>query len=173
MIQHGGDARLAQKHVHHRLMFRPTRLQDLEHQFLVERAHCLVRGKEDLRHPTCGQMLDQGVGTEPGAFEFFRACHAICRMRTNYHTSDSYREPVGRLRSAQQAGSRAAWSRRRARQGERVRVDSGGSPQRPQRSQRRIGGREEFRTRIRNPFLPASVISVASVVKSGTDMRPP
>ena len=87
MVQHGGDARFAQKHVHHRLMLRPTRLQDLEHQFLAECPVSLVSGKEDLRHSTCGQMLDQGVGTEPGAFEFLRACHAICRMRTNYHST--------------------------------------------------------------------------------------
>ena len=79
MVQHGGDARLAQKHVHHGLMFRPTWLQDLEYQFLAECARGLVRGKEDLRHSARRQMLVQGIATELGTFEVLRACHADCR----------------------------------------------------------------------------------------------
>jgi hypothetical protein len=61
MVHERRDAGLGQEHVDDLGVLFPARLQDLEHEILLEPSHGLLASQENLRHAAGGKMLDDGV----------------------------------------------------------------------------------------------------------------
>ena len=64
VVQLGGQPRLVEEHRHHPRVLRVAWLQQLEHDRLLESAHRLLLGDEQLRHPARGEVADHRVAAD-------------------------------------------------------------------------------------------------------------